>query len=458
VRLFAKLSICATVIVGLALSLSGYLLISSSYRNAIQRETERALDEYQYSKFAVQAAVITNPENFQEVLRLDYDSQMALFAEDRSLVFSNLSFEIQFEPRYMVSDNTVAYRIEKTASKPHIMVWGRVVQSGKTFYLLVASDISSLSNQKKAMVQSFGRVYFLTLGISLLLVFVLAALLSRPINRLTQVSMEIAGGQYDKRICVSSDDEMGDLSSSFNSMADAIEEKIDELSTSARQKEDFVANFAHELKTPLTSIIGYADMIYQKSLSGQDIKNAASYIIDEGLRLAALSSKLMDLIVLERQDFILEEMRADEVLQNIVESLLPLVTEKAVELQLDTDPAYIKVDYDLFKTCILNLIDNSIKAGSTKIIVSGKRYGRRYCIGVADNGRGIPLCEIERITEAFYMVDKSRSRKQHGVGLGLSLVSRIAEIHGATLKFTSEEHKGTLVELNLFCEECKTYE
>ena len=457
-RLFAKIFLCATLVLSIALSLSGYLLITSSYKNAINRETERALDEYQYNKFSVQAALLINADSFPDAFPLDYGSPAALFAEDKSLVFSNLPLESQFKMLDMVSDDIVTYRVEQIGSKPYIMVCGKLVQSGKTHYLLVASDLNSVSIQRDEMIQSFGQVYFLSLSISMLLILAFSALLTRPIKKLTKASARIARGHYDKRLSVSGGDEIAELSESFNIMAKAIEDKVDELSANAQQKEDFVANFAHELKTPLTSVIGYADMIYQKDLPRDDVRNAVRYIIDEGLRLEALSLKLMDLIVLNRQDFILEEMPVDELLENIAQTLMPLFVEMKIELLFETDHAYIKVDYDLFKTLLLNLIDNSIKAGSTKIKISGKQYGRRYCISVADNGRGIPAHEIERITEAFYMVDKSRSRKQHGSGLGLALASKITAIHGATLKFASEEQKGTLVEINLLCEEVETDE
>ncbi|MGE5396065.1 MAG: sensor histidine kinase [Chitinophagales bacterium] len=457
-RLFAKIFFCTTFVLSMALSLSGYLLITSSYKYAINREKEQAFDEYQYNKFSVQAALIRNKASFYDVLPFDYGSQAALFAEDKSLVFSNLPPDSRFELLNMVSDDTVRYRVEQIGSKQYIMVCGRIIQSGKTFYLLVASDISSVSLQKEEMIRDFGRVYFSTLCVSMLLIFVLAAFLTRPIKRLTIASVDIAKGQYSRRIPVSSGDEIGELSNNFNLMADAIEEKVEELSVNAQQKEDFVANFAHELKTPLTSVIGYADMIYQKDLSHDDVKSAARYILDEGLRLEALSLKLMELIVLNRQDFVLEIMSAHELLEDIVQTLKPLFTERAVNLLFEADPAYIRVDYDLFKTLIINLIDNSIKAGSTEIIISGRRYDRQYCVSIADNGRGIPAHEVEHITEAFYMVDKSRSRKQFGAGLGLALASRIAEIHGTTLEFTSQEHQGTLAEINLPCEESEIYE
>ncbi len=232
-------------------------------------------------------------------------------------------------------------------------------------------------------------------------------------------------------------------------MADAVEEKINELLLNANQKEDFAANFAHELKTPLTSVIGYADMIYQKKLSAEQTKEAAWYILNEGLRLEALSFKLLDLIVLERKDFILEEMSSEELFANIEGSLKPLLSDKDISLSVHTSPACVLIEYDLFKTLVLNLIDNAIKAGCKSIIITGENSGDGYRISFSDNGHGIPEPELNRITEAFYMVDKSRSRKQHGAGLGLALALKIADIHGSSLTIASELNIGTTISITL---------
>ena len=235
-------------------------------------------------------------------------------------------------------------------------------------------------------------------------------------------------------------------------MAGAIEEKVQELSDSARQKEDFVANFAHELKTPLTSIIGYANRIYQKELTREEQKQAAWYIWNEGMRLEALSLKLMDLAVLNHKEFVLQEMRADILLQELAKDEEYLMSEKNVQLNCDAEQAYISVEYDLFKSLLFNLIDNSIKAGADQLLLKGYIDSEKcYVIQLEDNGSGIPENEIRQITEAFYMVDKSRSRKLHGAGIGLSLAEKIAEIHGSSLKFESDGKSGTKVSIRLIC-------
>lgn len=106
------------------------------------------------------------------------------------------------------------------------------------------------------------------------------------------------------------------------------------------------------------------------------------------------------------------------------------------------------MDYDLFKTMILNLVDNSIKADCKDIWVTGKANGSIYQICLEDNGKGIPPEELGRITEAFYLVDKSRARKQHGAGLGMALVSKVVDIHGARMKIDSDGKNGTRIYLS----------
>jgi signal transduction histidine kinase len=232
-------------------------------------------------------------------------------------------------------------------------------------------------------------------------------------------------------------------------MADTIQDKIAALELAVEQREDFVANFAHELKTPMTSIIGYADTLYQKQLPADRVQEAAGYILNESLRLEALSFKLLELITLEKQTFLLEEMELTPFFQDMQESIRTPAAQRGVEVRFRWDDGYVRTEYDLFKTMLLNLLDNGLKSGGTLVTVTGRCQENGYLIAVTDNGRGIPAVELKRITEAFYMVDKSRSRKEHGAGLGLALCQRIAAIHGADLTFESLEGMGTTVEVLL---------
>ena len=456
-RLFAKFFLCATFVISTALLISGYLLISLSHESAINREIERALNQFQFDRFTVQANMIANTDSLIEGtghsmfnrLSSELSGLTAFFDEDSRLIYSALPPQTDFSLLSDITNNAHVIEFQTLDGATYIMVCGRITQSGITLYFIIANDISTVIAQREHMTQSFITIYAFTILFSMVMIFILSALIVRPIKRMNRAAAKMAQGHYDERLLNKSGDEIGELSKSFNLMADAIEEKIYELSENARQKEDFVANFAHELKTPLTSVIGYADMIYQKNLPSEQTKDAAWYILNEGLRLEALSLKLMDLIVLNRQDFILEEMNTEELFEDISGSLKPLLEDKRVLLRLNIEPSYIKVEYDLFKTLMFNLIDNAIKAGCKIIDIEGRQNESRYSVSVIDNGRGMPQSELTKITEAFYTVDKSRSRRQHGAGIGLALVLKIVEIHGSTLTFKSAENVGTDVKINL---------
>jgi len=459
-RLFAKIFLCATFVISIGLLMSGYLLITLSHESAINREIDRALNQFQFDRFTVQANIIVSADNLAEGMTHNMFNRLsselsgltAFFGEDRQVIYSALPPQAEFTLLDGISDNAHVMQIQRMGSETYLMVGGRIVQSGITVYLLIANDISTVILQREQMIQSFIQIYALTILFSMVIILILSAFITRPIKKMNKAAAQIASGRYNERLHVlRSSDEIGELSNSFNLMADEIEEKIYELVENARQKEDFVANFAHELKTPLTSVIGYADMIYQKSLSPEQIKDAAWYILSEGLRLEALSLKLMDLIVLNRQDFILEEMNAEALFEDISGSLKPMLEDKNVSLHLNIQPGYIRVEYDLFKTLMFNLIDNAVKAGCKMIDISGKQNKKRYNMRVVDNGSGMPQSELSKITEAFYTVDKSRSRRQHGAGIGLALVAKIAEIHGSTLSFNSAEGVGTDVRFDLAC-------
>ena len=274
--------------------------------------------------------------------------------------------------------------------------------------------------------------------------------LTKPIRQLSEASKEITRGNYGYKIKVTSNDELGELSRAINKMSATLQDKVDALEISVRQKEDFIAAFAHETKSPMTSVIGYADYIYQNRLDDEERKEAAETIMNEGLRLQALSEKLMDIVSLKKSGLKKEEIQTEEMMEDIRRTLNPKLESRKAELDIDVMDEYIFVDYDLFKTVLVNVIDNSLKAGAKKIKVIGERQeGRVYAFTIKDNGMGIPENELRRVKEAFYMVDKSRSRKEHGAGLGLALCNRIMLLHGSRLDIKSKVGEGTTVILKI---------
>ncbi len=233
--------------------------------------------------------------------------------------------------------------------------------------------------------------------------------------------------------------------------AEALESEIKVLEEAADRREEFIASFAHELKTPLTAIIGYADMLRSREMSPKNRFTAAGYIFSEGKRLEALSLKLMEIIVSGKQGIERRRFDAPYFIREVAAVTVPSLASDGMTLDMRWEPGEVEIEPDLFKTLMVNLIDNARKAsrkGQT-VELYGKNEEGGYAFYVRDHGRGMKKEDLSRITEPFYMIDKSRSRAQNGAGLGLALCQRIAELHGTTLEYESELGQGTTVRVLL---------
>lgn len=452
-KLFHKIFLCFIIIFGITFQVVGYLLINFAYGNVIEQEKKLAVQDFQYNRYILQSILFSEPDFFlgEEAdiagISRSFTVPIALYGTDGEYIFFNMAVlpgELTFNE---FDDDRISFRIYEKEGGSYIFVCDYVSQGEKEMYLITQTDISSVIETQKSMIAYFQRIYIVVLCISFPVIILLTRVVTIPIKKVGEAARRIARGEYSERISAKGKDEISELASDFNLMVEQVEEKIAQLSDVARQKEDFAANFAHELKTPLTSVIGYADMLYQRNLPREEVKSAAEYILNEGIRLESLSLKLMDLFELDKQSFFLERLPTGEMFQNLKQGIEPVCRKHGVVLNMDIEEGWIEVDYDLFKTMILNLADNAIKADCKDLWIHGKWDKNLYMINVIDNGKGIPPEELDRITEAFYMVDKSRSRRQHGAGLGMALVSKIVKIHKAKMKIESDGKTGTEVSI-----------
>lgn len=311
--------------------------------------------------------------------------------------------------------------------------------------LATAYDLTDLYRGRDAALRRFLLLEAAVLAAGAAVTAVFARRMTRPLRTLTTASAEIADGDYARRTGLHTGDEIETLSSSFDKMADAVQEKITALQADVRQREDFMGAFAHELKTPMTSIIGYADMLRTIQASPAEQYEAAGAIYHEGRRLEALSGKLLALLGLGEETITLQP-TALAALWPRLQAACP-----GVPLQLPACDAAVQADADLLLDLLCNLVGNAVKASEPgqPVEVRAADNGDTVTLTVADHGCGIPQSEISRVTEPFYMVDKSRARKQGGSGLGLALCKRIAEVHGSDLHIESTLGEGTRVSVIL---------
>lgn len=454
-RLFWKLFCSMVMIAALACSLGGFVLIDGQFRAGLDARAETAmtenallrrtfLRELQFSGGLDQtAAVRLTEETFAAAeqrgisFRLT-DSQGQPLAGSRLPVESDLSQALGAERQgweLLQSNNGRAYL---HAASP-------LVLDGGVVYLENWQEAGDLFAAREEQYHVF---FYLLMGLillSALSALAVSAWLSRPLGRLSAAARQMAAGELSQRVEVRGSDEISRLSQDFNQMADQLERHVQELTDTARRQEDFLRSFAHETKTPLTSIIGYAELALSRPDQPELVQESAACIFREGRRLESLSRKLIDLIVLENEGLRLRAVEMPGFLEQAAGVVRPGLEQAGIRFAVHADPGTAEIEPDLMESVCLNLLDNARKAVENKglIRLEGIRTADGYCIRVTDDGRGIPREELARITEPFYMVDKSRARTQGSSGLGLAICQRIVALHGGRLEFESELGRGT---------------
>lgn len=253
------------------------------------------------------------------------------------------------------------------------------------------------------------------------------------------------------RTNIKANDEIGMLSLAFDKMADKLAENITLLKDSAEQKEMFMGAFTHEMKTPMTSIIGYADLLRSQKLNESDEEDALEYIFTEAKRLENMSLKMLDLFVADKKEMALKLCSPANVTEYVIRHLKNTYDKFHIQLQLEAQDGLCMLEPDLFQTLLINLLDNARKSmeqgGVINISVQMQKMGCK--ISVKDTGKGIPKESLKHITEAFYRVDKARARQAGSAGLGLALCDKIVQLHHGTMQFESKMGMGTTVTVTL---------
>lgn len=469
-KLFWKIFFSTMFISAVCIVISGYLIIHADFRSQLEREAENAqrygdivyytlaseVSNTLFSSVLVMGQEIPDDTIFEiaDSVSADRMNQKILFSvitEEKDVIFSSLPAELDKTMISSLNDENGGWTIKNAGDAVYIQSIRPALLGNSLFYIETLRDVSAIYENQKGQYEMLIEIMLWMILLVGIFTFVIARFLLRQIVELTKITKTIADGNLSVRAVPRGQDEISMLSEHFNSMAETLESNIGELKGEAERKERFVGAFSHELKTPLTSIIGYADLLRRKEMDAQRRHICAEYIFTEGKRLETLSMRLLDLIVLEKHT--LERIPADiryvfEKVRAIVE---PQLNASAIELVCDVEPCEISMEPELMKTVFINLIDNAGKAidGKGKILITGRRTEANYVVAVSDNGRGMEEKELDRITEAFYRVDRSRSKMQGGAGLGLSICDEILKLHGFTISFASEVNIGTTVTITM---------
>lgn len=464
-KLWIKQTLITLTVILLSVSLCLYWFVARETHSLIQqavqngeRDTAVFCDHLSTLERTSTASYGTDAITQQSLIQYTFSTYAHL------LQTSNCSWSLVMDGRYFYN-TTVNDPLTVLPVTENMITASRMIEKNGSHLLISAQNITVLQTpvtiyRSANIDETYHHIDELThmtqlslLGCLLLCGILLPLILRKtlhPLRKLSTVSEKIAGGEYALRSGIQTQDEVGELSRSFDHMAETVEQKILDLEETARRRELLLGALTHEMKTPMTAIIGFSGSLLSMPLTEEGRLEAAHEIHEAAKRTERLSQKMMQLISMQENPVVLNKnMDVRELMEKVCVAMEPAAKEKDIAIEMDVHVDTLTGDADLLFSLLTNLTDNAIKASQehTVIRLTASREGNQQALSVIDHGSGIPADKIALVTEPFYRVDKARSRKLGGAGLGLSLCQMIAQAHGGQLEIQSEVGKGTAISM-----------
>lgn len=457
-----RIVLVITVLITILFGVGGAVLIHSSFQASLRKEEETAV------------------ESNELVLRIvQYVEEGTDWFEEKELisVIKNICTQDSIDCLRLISGEEAVYLYQKKENldvylheiteieENQVVVTYFTMESGeqylqtttqfrlhdKDYYLDMGRNLTTVYSVREEQIDVFQKTFLVLSLLGVFFACLQATVLTRPLRKLQKASKEIEMGNLSFRSNIKSGDEVGELSAAFDKMAKELENTITLLKESAEQKDMFMGAFTHELKTPMTSIIGYSDLLRSQNLSEKDRADALNYIFSEAKRLENMSLKMLDLFVGDKKKITLKACSPADLTSYVVKHLQNIYAKSNVTIEVNAQKGQCLLEPDLFQTLLINLLDNAKKSMEQggMIVVTVSVTAKGCILSVVDEGGGIPEASLRHLTEAFYRVDKARARVKGSAGLGLALCDKIVQLHHGTMEFESAEGVGTKVTVTL---------
>ncbi|MFZ5352797.1 MAG: sensor histidine kinase [Bacillota bacterium] len=325
-----------------------------------------------------------------------------------------------------------------------------VLEDKYTYAVSFEYDLSQIDIMGSRIKQILVLITILSTLIIVIISTIISNRITYPVKELSSATKQFSKGDFETRSEVTSNDEVGELSKTFNSMADNIQEMINKLNYEKEKQKYFFDNFTHEIRTPLTTIIGYSELLWKTD--DEEVRDKSLFhITSEGKRMLKMIERLLELSKLKNFSFELNKTETD--LKSLIEDVCDSMQYKAkrynIKFNLKLENIKYMVDPDLFRQVVINLIDNSIKYSKSPNIDIALKKSKKIHLTITDHGCGMDPLVLESIFEPYYKIEKSRNSSIEGWGLGLSIVKEIVSKHEGTIEIHSYPSRGTKVEITI---------
>lgn len=479
-KLWQKIYLVVLTVAVLFSNIGIYAVFQLTYQKEIDTEQRRSEVDYGILCRSVQQKMQAMER--QERLTEEAAADLMVICENdykkRNLKIKLWKNKVQIYPDsgeeipYIVEEGQAGIEISGKKQQKKLIAAGELTGLSDSYLLYIEYPLEELNTTWGQL----NRIYiFISLGISVVLTIVLSLFLSfllRPLKKLTEQVSEIRQGNYESRVQIGGRDELAGLGENINVMAETIADNINRLNEDNRKKEQLVDNLAHEMKSPLTSIYGFAEYLMKGRIEPEEALECYSFIMEESQRMKDMCYALMDLSEIRHNEIAFESFSAGSFIRQMRETTdrrqSSLTGQDAVKIVWDCKNAAGTELYgnaELLGMLVWNLVSNAIHAcrqrdrenlsslSESEIRVYMEKLPdicHAFLIRVTDTGIGMPEEEIAHITEPFYRVDKGRSRERGGNGLGLALCQQIVLLHQGRIVVQSQAGCGTEITVYLW--------
>lgn len=309
---------------------------------------------------------------------------------------------------------------------------------------VIGSDIQSRRELIGKAFSGLNETLAISVIFGLVIILVVVEYIIKPIRQITNATKQVAKGNFNVKLELKRNDEIGELAENFNKM-------VKELNNNEYLSKEFISNVSHEFKTPIASIQGFAKLLKDDKTTEEEKTEYLDIIIEETERLANLSNNIQKLSKLENKNIVKleDEIGIDEQIRKCIVMFAQKLDEKNINISMNENNLKIKGNEELLQQVWINLINNAIKytPKDGEVEINLQEDDKTVIVEVKDNGIGIDKEKQKRIFEKFYQVDSSHSAE--GSGLGLAIAKKIIEIHEGKISVESEVGEGTTFRIEL---------
>lgn len=403
-------------------------------KRLVSEEVKDELDSY-VSSYGEEIVVISNNDKILYSSRNAKNPQLRIKSLSRTNDFkeSISSGEIYIKRRKVELQNST-YIIVGVPLSYNDRIVGAIVLS---------SPIQTIKEAITILRRQLSIITLLSVAIGTILALLLAKVFTKPIFEINKTAIKISKGNFSAKVDIDSKDEFGALANTINNLST-------QMGQTEKFRREFIANTSHELKTPISLIRAYAELIEENVDEDKEKRNEyLDIIVSESERLNNMVEDMLYLSKMEAgyNEPKFEEFNIIDTIKSVSNKLSPIAEENSIILShnFDSEEIFITADEDKMQHVFLNLVNNAIihSSSNTTVLIKVKETINYVTVEVIDNGVGIPEEDLPHIWDRFYKVDKSRKRSNNGTGLGMAIVKNILDTHNFKYGIKSKVNKGT---------------